>query len=436
MTRFLLVAIGLLLAPIGCTDLPVVATPAASVRPHLGLAATDWVADSAANHGRDSHAMHTWSPGRGDTCAPEVHARYSVIGPDGKRYPTWHPPTDPETGCRFGHEHGRDPRGSALFAQIGSPPFGYGAERLMTWDPAGMRHEDHVGHKIEWENDVQLHYSIDGQRVPFEVRCHWLTKFHQGTHSPDAFVNNTHELNYHVRCTDGTAIDAVVMSRLGPVGRFERACAKGTMVNGVLTPMPGQTDGRGTRLIPDRTCVLQQILVRSGQWSGYSGALYENWSTANYLRTSDGREIAYFDPGFAVFNPSRYHDPSAPGVLRRTLDLCYEVAGRGRTERRARGGECDWGTNSGALRLAWDDPRSPFRGDHREVYFNQTTLSNANGPTVWYTDPYGGHASPQPFVGSIRQVLAPISNRRPFPLESQAVGATRRYGTAAVHAPN
>jgi hypothetical protein len=424
-----------------CADQPPVAPSDDHAHAHQtgsapALASADPVADSAANHGTDSHAMHLWRPGNGDTCSEAIHARHRVIGPDGKWYPTWHPPVDPETGCRFGHEHGRDPRGSALFAEVGWSPFGYGAERLMAWQPGGMRHEDHVGHKIEWENDVQLHYSQDGRRVPFDVRCHWLTKFHQGTHSNDAFANNTHELNYHVRCTDGTAIDAIVMARLGPVGRFERACEKGVLVAAGLAPQPGQADGRGTRLIPDRTCALRHILVRSGQWSGYSGGLYENWGTANYLRTADGREIAYFDPGFAVFNPARYQDPGRPDRLRHTIDLCYETIGSGRTQRRARGGECDWGTDYGRLRLAWTDPRSPFTGTHREVYFNQTSLRNAGGPEWWYTDPYGGNASPRPFAGAIRQRIAPVTNLRPWPLESQAVGADRRYGGNGVHAPN
>jgi hypothetical protein len=51
-----------------------------------------------------------------------VHDSYSVIGPDGKRYPTWHPPvvTDPSTGkkCAFGYEHGRDPREYEYFGEL------------------------------------------------------------------------------------------------------------------------------------------------------------------------------------------------------------------------------------------------------------------------------------------------------------------------------
>jgi len=94
-----------------------------------------------------SAAFGIWTPGPNDTCTPAIHDAYSVVGPDAKRYPTWHPPIDPVTGCSFGHEHGRDPRGSKLYAAVGPIPFGYANEQLDTWDPANPRHEDHVGHK-------------------------------------------------------------------------------------------------------------------------------------------------------------------------------------------------------------------------------------------------------------------------------------------------
>lgn len=89
-----------------------------------------------------------------------------------------------------------------------------------------------------------------------------------------------------------------------------------------------------------------------------------------------------------------------------------------------------------STRAPWDDPRSTLNGLVREVYFNQTTITNAAGPQVWYTDPFGGHASPTAFPGSVRQKLAAIDNTRPWPLESQAFGGTRSYGGNGVHAPN
>ena len=60
-----------------------------------------------------AYRERNWSPTAYDTCSADLHRSFSVIGPDGKLYPTWHPPTvvDPATGrsCSFGHEHGDDP---------------------------------------------------------------------------------------------------------------------------------------------------------------------------------------------------------------------------------------------------------------------------------------------------------------------------------------
>lgn len=56
----------------------------------------------------NSLAYGIWTPSGTDTCTQAIHDSYSVVGPDGLRYPTWHPPVDPATGCTFGHEHGRD----------------------------------------------------------------------------------------------------------------------------------------------------------------------------------------------------------------------------------------------------------------------------------------------------------------------------------------
>jgi hypothetical protein len=397
--------------------------------------------------------MGLWQPGPRDTCPASLHDRYSVVGPDGLRYPTWHPPTviDPATGrpCTFGHEHGRDPAGSDLAAWIaermapdGAPgtggiPFGYANQQLDVWNAArgisdGMRHEDHVGHKIEWENDVVLHYSTPSGRVRSSppITCDWLIKVHQGTHSADAFTNNTHEILYFVRCDDGTEIAAAVMSRFGAPGQFLRSCERNTVVSVGPASPPNSQPGGGMRFIPDRTCITRHLLVPAGAFSDFSGALYEDWISANYLRTPDGRVLAYFDPHFAVFNPSRYFDPGTGG-LRRTVDACWEVEANGD---RARGGECT-GLESGPA-IAFDDPRSPFDGSRRETYFNQTTLANAGGPTTWYTDPFGGSASPRPFPGAIRQHIGAVTTVRPYPLESQAFGADRPYGGSGVHAPN
>ena len=41
-----------------------------------------------------------WTPGATDDCTAAQHDAYSVVGPDHKRYPTWHPPIDPVTAER------------------------------------------------------------------------------------------------------------------------------------------------------------------------------------------------------------------------------------------------------------------------------------------------------------------------------------------------
>jgi hypothetical protein len=366
-------------------------------------------------------------------CSPAEHDRYTTVGPDGKTYATWHPANDPATGCSFGHEHGRDPHGSNLYATIGDVPFGYANARLDVYDAANPRHEDHVGHKIEWMNGVALQRTLDGTRVPIGVTCDFLIKIHQGTHSPDAFTNNLHEIAYHVTCSDGAELHATLLSAIGRPGEFVRSCDKKTVVK-AGTPTPANSPaGNGVRLIPDASCVDKYVLVGAGQWSQYSLGLYEDWITSNYIRTADGRQIAYFDPHFAVFSPSRYYDAASATRLARTIDACYLERPVGE---RARGGECDWSTSSRTVTLGFDDPRSAFNGVKRETYFNQTTLSNAGGPTAWYTDPFGGHGSATPFPGAIKQYVAAMNNGRPYPLESQAFGGTRNYGGPGTHAPN
>jgi len=109
-----------------------------------------------------SAAMGRWEPTSFDTCSKEIHDAWSTVGPDGKLYPTWHPPVDPLTGCTFGHEHGRDPRQSDLYRELGPIPFGYANEYLTASGFVGERHEDHVGHKIEWENDIEMRLGAGG----------------------------------------------------------------------------------------------------------------------------------------------------------------------------------------------------------------------------------------------------------------------------------
>ena len=373
----------------------------------------------------------TWHAGPHDTCPDSVHNRYSVVGPDHKLYPTWHPPVDPVTGCTFGHDHGRDPHGSNLYSSVGDIPFGYANEQLDTWDPANPRHEDHFGHKIEWANDVPLHFNSNAANALFDVHCDVLAKLHQGTHSADAFTNNLHELVYHIRCSDGLELHVTILAAIGTPGGFTRSCDGTDISVGIALPL-NSPQGGGRRLIPDRTCVVKEILVASGVQSDY-GALHESWQTSNSIRTADGRELAFFNPYFQVFLPSRFYDPAVAGITGRPIAECDSLnPSRNRTN-----DLCDESTKNGALTgLAYDDTLSMFNGVRRFIDINDNNLDNADGPEVWYTDPFGGHAAQSPFPGSIRQWVAKMKNDYGFSVNGPAIGFDRFYGVSSTHAPN
>jgi len=413
--RHTLRAIVWVAAVVGCTEHPVV-TPGGGTP--TGFA----------------QSYGVWTPGPRDDCTAAIHDSYSVVGPDGKLYPTWHPPVDPVTGCSFGHDHGRDPRGSALYAAVGPIPFGYANEQLDAYDPANPRHEDHFGHKVEWENGVQMHFGSPAADALFDIRCDVLTKLHQGTHSKDAFTNNLHELAYHILCSDGTELHVTILAAIGDPGQFTRSCDGTTdVVVGPATPANSPAGG-GRRLIPDRTCVDQDILVPAGQRSDF-GALHESWQTSNSIERADGHGLAFFNPYFQVFLPSRFYDPKIAPLVGRPIDVCYEVTPTGG---RAQGTPCAVSTNNGTIAgVTFDDPRSVFNGVDRVVDVNANIVDNPQGPEVWYTDPFGKHGRTDPFVGSIRQFIARIDNTRGgLDANGPGVGRDRNYGSPRVHAPN
>lgn len=342
-------------------------------------------------------SLGIWSPSRFDSCPAALHNRYATRGPGGKLYPGWHSPVvrNPATGrrCTFGHEHGRDPRGSDLYRWAarhlgGGIPFGAASEALDAYAAANpgttTRHEDHVGHKIEWQNDVRLlRRTRTDARRPIGVTCDFLTKLHQGSHSPDAFANNAHELIYAVRCDDGTRLLTTTFARISLKSR----------------------------------------------------GLLETWASSNRIATPTGRRIASWNPSFSVLDPARYRDPALPSGLARTIDVCWAPSPPRSIALRS---ACDRATAYGTRTtpLPFDDPRSPFTGAHRETYFNQTTITNRKGPRRWYTDPYGRSASPKPFPGALCQLVSPANNTNRPALQSQSFGAERPYSARGVHAPN
>jgi hypothetical protein len=382
--------------------------------------------------GQLSVAYGKWSPGPFDTCSKEIHDSFSTVGPDGKMYPTWHPPIDPGTGCTFGHEHGADPRTSFIYDEIGDLPLGLANEMLDIYNPGMRRHEDHFGHKYEVENGVEMSFRGPAGAV-FQATCNFLIKMHQGSHSKDAFTNNMHEISYHARCSDGTGVSMTFLTNIGDAGEFVDTCTGDHIQAGTASP-PNSPDGGGKRIIPTRACAESRILVPSGDRSNFSSGLRETWQVSESLRTVDNKTLASINPYFNLSRPSRFFDPSKADLTGRPIDLCYAVVGG----LRARGGDCEEATGDGAIPgITFDDPRSPFDGVGRDFDINSLRVKNEGGPTTWYTDPLGEHAQTTPFPGSIKQYIASIDNTRGgADMHGPRIGKQKHHGGPGVHAPN
>ena len=444
-----------------------------------------------------SSAIGQWSPNPSyDTCTQSFHDTYFAIGPDGKRYPTWHPPsaTDPASGreCSFGHEHGRDPRGSGLwnFARAhfafdenrnglidpserdaSGLPFGYVTEQLITFDaangiPNSDRIEDHVGHKIAWENGVRRERLVNGVQQSFDLFCDVLTVVHQETHTAESLASNLHQLTYAIDCNRGIEVSrssvkllANVMATSGNPSSFVARVPTGFLeiAYGVAQPVTSPPGGIELgRLIPTIDNVRTDIFVPGAQTSNFSTGLVEKWSTAVSLIKFDGVELAAFDPAFTVYSPSRYYDPDQFDGIGRSIDLCYtglDAAGQfvndplraGSIVRQARGVECvgiapNGPATSRTSRIELDDPRSPFNGCRREIIFGASTVRNGGGATtIWYSDPYGGAARTVSFAGALKQYVSAVDNTtQGITLASSTFGGDLSYCApgAGIHAPN
>jgi len=412
-----------------------------------------------------AYQSRNWTPTAYDTCSEALHRSYSVVGPDGKLYPTWHPAevVDPATGkmCTFGHEHGDDPFTSDIYGWVsdfltdpdyplqGGVPFGYVSETLVDYAGANAgqvtRHEDNVGHKIIVKNDVKLIRenprgyvkAPDAAGNMVVVTCDYLIKIHQGSHSADATINNAHELLYAMKCTDGTELISLTMSRFGDANEFNRSCQPATVVKTTGSILPDGNGGR--RLIPDRDCMTEFVLVNPATPSRYSDqwSMYEVWESFNQLTAADGAVLAEFDPWFAVRNPSRYFWPAknsdGSNGLGYPSDLTWETdpADNGRVNAKP------WSDFLGQAPFDRSDPKSAFDGAARDFYLRNTVVANAGGGTTWYTNPWGVDGVSTPFTGSVKQWVGSTDNTAYPALERQKFGHDVHYYYGhGVHAPN
>jgi hypothetical protein len=401
-----------------------------------------------------SSAYGMWTPSKFDTCPKWLHDTYWVYGPDSKVYPTWHPPTDknPTTGqtCTYGHEHGRNPAESKLASW--TIPFGYINEQLAMSDPANPRHEDHVGHKIEWKNDVTVGVLGSGTGPV----CQILTKLHQGTHSADAFTNNMHELFYYVSCNNGFQMRWRGMHLFGAAGKFDGTCGVSHNV-GTFTPATSPTlNNESSRTIPDKDCLdktIQKVIqqqpnpsagaeyysnYREDWTTGFRHGLYKNgtqyldhwgqngFNQSIYPRVFEINAGTYFN----VMGPSRYFDSTKPNNLGRRIDMCSipQIANLQ--------GDCINVNNllKQGTQVTWDHPRSPFKGTNRTVHFDWVRIINNTDTKTWYSNATGTVIRPQPDASkgiTIEQIISARSNAMYY-----FGSREQNFNATGVHAPN
>ncbi len=492
----------------------------------------------------DSMAMQGWQTGGKNAPNPAydkcddgtdvvaAHKMYYVIAYDGIKYPTWHPPvvTNPVTGvgkCYFGHEHGTNPQGYLYWNEIvqhfgkdingdgtitamvigadgkitpgdhAGIPFGIANQHMDQYynqegrDSIFVRHEDHVGHKIEFVNNeaemvgnsthvVPQIAGTNGINVPYYttgsetykqtgVVCTHFHKFHQGTHSGDAMRNNLHEFIAHSKCqsVDVNGINApayyptneVLLTGMMAFGkpaeyvrfcfadRFTKVCTDGKNPDGscivtdpLISKLPSGINSNSLgRNMVDKYCLDHWSTLNPG--NNYFGP-YELWEGDLRIQTASGDMLAEHGRQWDVLDPIRFVDPnSSTGFGYNSLQC-------------APGGAFDGiqyigGCASRSSNVAWDSPKSGFRGLKRTAYFGRNRVSNPGSTQVWWTDPLGGNAVPTAFSSGLKQKISTVEadiNKVQYRIQQlygsnnflndRALQRQFNDGSGTVHAPN
>jgi len=262
----------------------------------------------------------------GQPCPQALHDSIVTTGPDGKSYPTWHPPVDPASGCFFGHEHGSDPRTSSANAAM--PAFGYVGATAGVVEP-------HAGFKVFlWHNGE----NTDLGSVPADIRA----VFHMGTGGVARYTERFHSLEYDYVARDGTGREAHVA---------------------------GMAD---TNVPVGSTCDNPRRGGRDFSTVGCNDP-YEIWNNVHlqikhpsdpytdYLHTR-----LTISGSFAVFDPVLTRDPSNNSRVLYSLNYYQPSSAIDPTS-----------------------ASSPYRGCDREAYGGPNYWLNAGRPTVYYSDAYG-----------------------------------------------
>jgi hypothetical protein len=397
----------------------------------------------------NSASMGRWTPTTQDTCTQAFHDTFFVVGPDGKKYPTWHraEETDPTTNmrCSFGHDHGSSPRDSSLFASMqrhfafdanhdgnidstelatAGIPFGLVSEQLI--NSTTPRLEDHTAYKIALGNAQSRTIVSGGNGQSSTLSCDVFAAYNQPTSTEDAFASNMFSVIYAVDCNNGDALAQypvkVIVSTMavyGDPGMFTIDTAGNHQTAGTPDPATSpQGGGELGRLIATADNVFTSVFVAANQTSNFS-VLSDRWETQLRLKRANGNELATLKPRFTVTDPARYFNNG----LARSVELCYSglnAAGNLITDplqaptivRQVRGSNaCTTLAPNGpatptSQRVVFDNPASPFRGCKRTAAFGADVVRNPAGTTTWYTDAFGAKGDTVAFANSIRQFVA------------------------------
>jgi len=468
------------------------------------VAQTTVVTSTMIHPSNESMSMQQWQVGAKNAPNPSydkcddgtdvslAHKAFYVIAYDGIKYPTWHPPvvTNPITGvgkCYFGHEHGSDPQKYVHWDEIvqhfgqdqnsdglikplvidpstgqitpgdrAGIPFGIANEHMDQYynqenrDSIFVRHEDHVGHKIEIVNSeaemagnsthvmaqisgtqgINIPYYTSGSETykPTGVVCTHLHKFHQGTNSADAVRNNLHEVIFHSTCTSvnvdninapayyptNTVLLTGMMSFGNPgeyvrfcfADRSTKVCPDGKNANGtcivndpLISKLPDaiHSNTLGRNMV-DKYCLDHWSQLNPG--NNYFGP-YELWEGDLRIQKANGDMLAEHGRQWDVLDPVRFIDPNSSTGIGYNSVQC------------APGGAFDsiqsiGGCSSRSQNIPWDSPQSGFRGLKRTAYFGRNRVSNPGGAQIWWTDPLGGNAVTVPFSSGLKQKISSV----------------------------
>ena len=277
-------------------------------------------------------------------CTDAIHDRWSVVGPDGRRYRTWHPNPDPEFGCFYGHEHGDPPPQAA-------PDFPFGYIAILD-DPSTMEAVAHGGFKVFSHLRNQRSGIGSPEEIPVAPDWDQAILVHQGTAGAGRLMMPMHSFAYWTQHPDGRETYVTAMADTGVMVPKTGATPHGD---------PGPAESRVIPTHADHT--------------------YETWAFDVNIAGRWRSDSAFF----AVTNGQTHLH--APDTLRYTSE---EICGVNFTA-------C-------STLLAYGDRGSFWAGNLRTIHAARWVWSNAGGPEVFTTDTRGNPAPNGPIVQRVATI--------------------------------